>query len=53
MASLDVDESDAFRVPVLDRLSEAGTPLSLKPLEQRVLDLFLTPPAGVRRATSR
>jgi hypothetical protein len=53
VASLDVDESDAFRVPVLDRLSEAGTPLSLKPLEQRVLDLFLTPPAGVRRATSR
>ena len=53
VASLDVDESDAFLVPVLDRLSDAGMPLSLKPLEQRVLDLSLTPPAGVRRASSR
>jgi hypothetical protein len=53
VASLDVDESDAFRVPVLDRLSEAGMPLSLKPLEQRVLNLSLTSPATVRRASSR
>ena len=53
VASIDIDESDAFRVPVLDRLSAAGTPLSLKPLEQRVLDLRLTPPAPVRHASSR
>ncbi len=53
VASIDLDESDAFRVPVLDRLSAAGTPLSLKPLEQRVLDLRLTPAASVRRASSR
>jgi len=53
VASIDIDESDAFRVPVLDRLSAAGTPLSLKPLEQRVLDLRLTPPATVRHASSR
>ena len=53
VASVDVDETDAFRVAVLDRLSEAGAPLSLKPLEQRILDLPLTQSPRVRRASSR
>jgi carboxypeptidase family protein len=52
-ASVDVDESDAFRVTVLDRLSQAGASLSLKPLEQRVLDLSLTDRTRARRASSR
>ncbi|MEN3338770.1 MAG: hypothetical protein V7647_2446 [Acidobacteriota bacterium] len=53
VAPVDLDESDAFRTAVLDELMEAGAPISLKPLEQRVLDLPLTQPGRVRRASSR
>jgi hypothetical protein len=53
VASLDVDESDAYRPAVLEPLSEAGVALSLKPLEQRVLDLPLTRASALRRASAR
>jgi Carboxypeptidase regulatory-like domain len=51
VASLDVDENDAFRTAILERLSDAGTPLTLKDLEQRVLDLPLTSPRMGRAST--
>lgn len=42
IASIELDETDAYRRERLQTFSEAGVPLSLKPLEQRRLDLPLT-----------
>jgi hypothetical protein len=42
LASLDVDEAVAFHTPVLERLSDAGTPVTLTGVDARVLDLTLT-----------
>jgi hypothetical protein len=53
LACVGVERSDIFRVAVLEALSEAALPLTLQPLEQRSLDLPLTPAAIVRRAPAR
>lgn len=53
VASLDLDENDAFRTTVLEQLSDLGAPLSLKDLEPRVLDLQLTSADRMRRASNR
>lgn len=53
VASLDVDERDAYRAAVLEPLSDAGTPLSLENFEPRVVDLTLTSEAGIRHASPR
>ena len=53
VASVDVDEPDAYRHAVLQRLSEAGVPLSLAALEQRELDLPLTSAAAGPRTPGR
>lgn len=51
-ATLDLDDSEAYRPDLLKHVSEASTPLSLTSLEQRVLDLPLTSTAA-RRSSSR
>jgi hypothetical protein len=48
-----VDEAVAFQTPVLERLSEAGAPLTLKGVEARVFDLTLTSTAGAGRTSSK
>ncbi|MDQ3348114.1 MAG: carboxypeptidase-like regulatory domain-containing protein [Acidobacteriota bacterium] len=53
VASVDVNEGDAYRDAVLQRLSEAGVPLSLAALEQRELDLPLTSAAAGPRTPGR
>ena len=52
-ASVDLDESDAYRSVVLERLSEAGVPLRLAALERRELDLTLTPGPTAPRSSER
>lgn len=42
IASIELDETEAYRRELLQTFSQAGVPLSLKPLEQRRLDLPLT-----------
>jgi len=52
LASLEMDESEAYRPGLLRAIRTAGVPLSLAPLEERILDLPLTSAAatpGVRR----
>jgi hypothetical protein len=53
LASLDVDEALAFQTPVLERLSHAGAPLTLKGVEARVLDLTLTSASRVGRTSNK
>jgi carboxypeptidase family protein len=53
VAPLDLDESEVFRAAVLEQLSDAGAPLSLKNLEQRVLDVSTTAATRIRRASAR
>ena len=53
LASLDVDEAVAFQTPVLERLSEAGAPLTLKGVEARVLDLTLSSTAIAGRTSNK
>jgi hypothetical protein len=53
LASLDVDEAVAFQTPVLERLSDAGLPLTLEGVEARVLDLTLTPTGNAGRASRK
>jgi hypothetical protein len=53
LASLDVDEAVAFQTPVLERLSDAGAPLTLRDVEARVLDLTLTSTARVGRTSTK
>jgi hypothetical protein len=49
LASNAVDEDVVFQTAVLERLSEAGTPVILKGVDARVLDLPLTSTAGAGR----
>jgi hypothetical protein len=56
VASLEMDESEAYRPGLLRNFREVGAALSLKSLEERVLDLALTstaPTTGVRRQAAR
>ena len=53
VASVEVNEGDVYRDAVLQRLSEAGIPLSLAALEQRELDLPLTSAAAGPRTPGR
>jgi hypothetical protein len=53
LASLDVDEAVAFQTPVLERLSDAGLPLTLKGVEARVLDLALTSTGNAGRTSKK
>jgi hypothetical protein len=53
LASLDVDEAVAFQAPVLERLSDAGLPLTLKGMEARVLDLALTSTGSAGRTSKK
>jgi hypothetical protein len=53
LASLDVDEAVAFQTPVLERLSDAGAPLTLKGVEARALDLTLTSAASAGRTSNK
>jgi hypothetical protein len=53
VATLELDESEAYRPDLVKDISEASTPLSLTSLEQRVLDLPLTSTAVRRRGSSR
>jgi hypothetical protein len=52
-ASLEVDERDAERTALLERLSDAGAALSLQPGAARSIDLSLTPAATVPGASKR
>jgi len=42
IASIELDETEVYRLELLQTLTRSGVPLSLKPLEQRRLDLPLT-----------
>jgi hypothetical protein len=53
LASLDVDEAVAFQTPVLERLSDAGAPLTLKGVEARTLDLTLTSTTSAGRTSNK
>jgi hypothetical protein len=53
VASVDMSERDAYGYPALERLSEAGAPLSLAALEHRELDPPLVSVAATPRATGR
>jgi hypothetical protein len=53
LASLDVDEAVAFQTAVLERLSDAGAPLTLKGVEARALDLTLTATASAGRTSNK
>ncbi len=56
VASLEMDESEAYRHGLLRNFRDVGAALSLKSLEERVLDLALTslaPTTGVRRQAAR
>lgn len=53
VASLEMDESEAYRPGLLKDFSDAGVSLSLKNLEARVLDLPLTSMAAAAGGTRR